>query len=268
MKKCLKCNDLAIYDDPIVNCPLCNTKLSDYKPANRSGTVSNQRGSYENTDDGVNPRYRRGESTDSGVSGSADANTAREEYRFETASWWRYVYRGNIAEYTPVTRYFNRFHKLVNCIFRGEPYQFGHSTHYCTIRIEEQVTGAMPSRRRDVIFYGDVEGLFTYGDDVTVTAKRKRNRYVVQRMFLNDTEARIRPSLQLPAWMVNLLCLGFLFLLAALVIGIISFFTTGAFINTVSTVAAWIGQLFLALGSALFPVLAIIIVVRMLFRRR
>ena len=40
MKKCIHCNDFAIYDDVIENCPLCGTQLVDYYNSNERNNTT------------------------------------------------------------------------------------------------------------------------------------------------------------------------------------------------------------------------------------
>ena len=96
-------------------------------------------------------------------------------------------------------RYHNRFKKIVNALFRGEPYQFGNTSHETVFRVEGFHDGLLSGRKRDLIYYGDIEGRINYGDDVVVNAKKMGDRYIVTSLYSNETESQIKPPPQIPA---------------------------------------------------------------------
>ena len=216
MKRCNACNDLAIYDDNIINCPICGTPLVAYQREQHAVTrqTNPQTPPLTRTQPRVNePR--------------GNGRTRQEPPQFETRSGMYYVYRGMVAEIRSQSRFHSRLKKIVNSLFRGEPYQLGNTSHETVFRLEEFTEARLNGRRRDLIFYGDVEGRFFVGDDVTVQAKRIGDRYIVCSMYLNDTGAPVRPAPQLPAAAVWLLMFLILALLAAVVYGVSAVIESG-----------------------------------------
>ena len=209
MKKCTHCNDFAIYEDSVQKCPICSNTLVDYfsdKPP-----VPPQ----------PEPKPVKGDDL------TRPVNTYQPIPPFERRRGRHYVYRGTVSEIHPQSRLHSRGKKLVNSIFIGEPYQFGNTSQETIFRVEELHSEGFSVQSRDCVFYGDVEGRFNYGDDVTVTTKRVRDRYIVTDMFLNETNSRVRPGAQIPAGVVRLLAVLALVLAVLLVIGIISFIAGG-----------------------------------------
>ena len=218
MKKCPKCNDFALYDDNVSTCPICDSNLVTYVRNGNSSTAS------------TSARIRRepirpNNETQSTYTTNAAQQTVPE---FERKSGFRYHYRGLIAESDSHGRFHTRLKKWVNAVFRGEPYQLGNTTHETIIRVEEFHNGRVAGRKRDLVFYGDVEGRFKNGDDVSITAKHRGDRYIVTRMYLNETESRVRPGPQIPAGIVAILSLIILVAAIYLVGGLIAFITSGA----------------------------------------
>ena len=211
MKECPHCNDLAIYDDSIEKCPLCGTRLVDFHYSSEP---------HHNNSQDQAPVFQ----TD-------PVSHVRERYeampQFERRTGRQYVFRGLITEIHPQSRLHNRPKKLVNSIFRGEPYQFGNTSQGTIFRVEQLHNAGFAYEKRDCIFYGDVEGRFNYGDDVTVTTKRVGDRYIVKSMMLNETNTPVRPGFQIPAGLVRFGFFLFLILAIVLVAGVVMFFAGG-----------------------------------------
>ena len=221
MKRCPTCNDFALYDDNIHTCPICDSTLVTYvrNVSSRSSTDSTN---WE-TNNGEPVRSNNTQSTNSEQHGANRATPV-----FETRSGLRYHYRGIVTEITPRARLHNRLKKWIYALFRGEPYQFGNTSHETVLRIEEFHIGRVSGRKRDLIFYGDVEGRFNVGDDVDIIAKRRGDRYIVTRMYLNETESYVRSGPQIPAGIVAILSLIALVLALYLVGGVVAFIASGA----------------------------------------
>ena len=219
MKRCDNCNDMALYDDVISNCPVCNAKLVDYirieQPSNRQNTIRPVQPISEMPDRPVN---------------------VQSPPEFETRSGIFYQYRGMVSEIQSQSRLHSRLKKIINSLFRGAPYQFGHTSHETVFRIDEFTDTRLNGRRRDFVFYGDVEGRFFVGDDVLIRARRKGDRYVVQHMYLNETNTQIRPTPQLPAvfvWIILLLLIGLCYALVTGLIAVIESGVIGAFFHRI-----------------------------------
>ena len=220
MKKCPNCNDFSLYDDNVLTCPICDSNLVTYNRNGSTSTTSTGSGTTR-TREAVKPNTE----TQRQNTANATQQTAPE---FERISGLRYHYRGIITEISSHTRLHTRLKKWVNAVFRGEPYQLGNTSHETIIRIEEFHNGRVAGRKRDLIYYGDVEGRFNHGDDVSITAKRRGDRYIVTNMYLNETESIVRPGSQIPAGIISILSLLLLVAAIYLVSGIIAFINSGA----------------------------------------
>lgn len=201
MKKCPSCNDYALYDDEITTCPLCGATLVTY----RRTVVHRATGSV------VKPVSSNATVNRSGT-GDSQSSSVSAEPSFETREGFRYIYRGTVTEVNSHARYHNRLKKIINAIFRGEPYQFGNTSHETVFRLEEFHRGRLSGKKRDLIFYGDIEGRLNYGDDVRVVVKKRGDRYVATKIYSNETESQIRPTPQIPAIFFSLLLLLVVFL--------------------------------------------------------
>lgn len=237
MKKCPNCNDFALYDDNVAVCPICDARLTAYT---RPGAATERDKTI------IMPRNDQQHQEQSGS----------ETPQFETKQGLRYVYRGMITEINHHARFHNRLKKWVFAFFRGEPYQFGNTSHGSVVRIEEFHHDRISGRKRDLVFYGDVEGRFNYGDDVTVIAKRRGDRYIVTRMYLNETESRVRPTPQIPSAIIVVFSLLLLIAVVYLLVSIAGFFASGAFL-----------VLLQKLFSFAIVVLVLFWIARALFRR-
>lgn len=244
MKRCPNCNDFALYDDNVSTCPICDTSLVTYNRKENSSSAGDNA-----TREPIRPNNDR-----------QRANTTNSSQQsapeFERISGLRYHYRGIITEINSHARFHTRFKKWLNALFRGEPYQFGNTSHETIIRVEEFRSGRVAGRKRDLVYYGDVEGRFNHGDDVSVTAKRRGDRYIVTNMYLNETETRVRTGPQISAGIIAALSLILLIAAIYLVGVIVAFITSGA--------------LFILFENALSIVLVAVIlwwILRRLFRR-
>lgn len=228
MKRCSRCNDFSLYDDEIMNCPVCGQVLTTYvRRVIQTQYVSG------------NPVSGSSVSNNTAASnvGRAPLNTSVQTGthrsftpEFETRRGFSYVYRGIVTEVTPQARLHSSLKKWVNAVFKGEPYQLSNTLHSTTFRVMDVSNGSFSRRKRDFIFYGDVEGRFFVGDDVEVTAKRRGNKYIVTRMHLNDTETDVRPSsIQIPAIVLRLFALVIAYLLVSFISGVVFIVASGAF---------------------------------------
>lgn len=222
MKQCPHCNDRALYEDALEKCPLCNSDLIPYVRADRGN-----RGMGEDFGrQGANPdRGPRVISPDEHT--SENQSSRDEEPLFEQRTGNRYVFRGTVAEISTHTRYYNRIHKIVNTISRGEPYQLGNTSHESVIRIEEFHNGRLATQRRDLVMYGDVEGLIQIGDDVTAWTIRRNNRYIIQNLYSHETNSDVTPGPQMPAWGILGLVLLIVGIFASLIYGMVAFIQGG-----------------------------------------
>lgn len=245
MKRCPNCNDFALYDDEIMNCPICDARLVTYTSGGTKVDDTVVRPETENyqTQRGNNPP------------------------QFETVNGNTYTFRGMVTEISTQQRWNNRMKKFLNSIFRSEPYQFGNTSQECVLRIEEFRNGRMASQRRDVFFYGEAEGRVTYGDDVTITAKRKNGRFIVTRLQVNDTGANVRPSVQIPAGIIKFFAAFVALIVLYLVVGFISLVATGSFVGFLSGVMGQIFDMAFKIFGAFAPFVILFLVFRAMFKR-
>lgn len=244
MKRCPNCNDFALYDDNVSTCPICDASLVAYSRKGSSSSAG---------DDAAREPIRPNSDRQRSNATSSSQQSAPE---FERISGLRYHYRGIITEINSHARLHTRLKKWLNALFRGEPYQFGNTSHETIIRVEEFRNGRIAGRKRDLVYYGDVEGRFNHGDDVSITAKRRGDRYIITNMYLNETESRVRTGPQIPASIIAILSLIILIAAIYLIGGIIGFITSGA--------------LYVLLENALSVIIVVVVlwwVLRRLFRR-
>lgn len=110
--------------------------------------------------------------------------------------------RGRIVEIDHHELYSSGRHKLFHSIFRGEPYQFSNQTIEYTIRVEN-ITDGIPTEVTDFCLYGSYLGRLQAGDQVVVRARDLSGRRVVQSLYNETTSSKVRPGLQLPAWLIR-----------------------------------------------------------------
>lgn len=216
MKKCPNCNDFALYDDDVAACPICGASLVKYQRRSSTRVQSEPQEVIQPIVHDTEPERRSN-------------NIAPE---FETKQGLRYVYRGTVTEISSRARYHNRFKKIVNALFRGEPYQFGNTSHETVFRVEGFHDGLLSGRKRDLIYYGDIEGRINYGDDVVVNAKKMGDRYIVTSLYSNETESQIKPPPQIPA-------LLFWILIIAIALGIFYLASSGILASLLIKVATY-----------------------------
>ena len=161
-------------------------------------------------------RQRRRDARSAGQGGTAERPFERQEGRYV-------VLRGRVTEVTPgVTRYQSRLHKLFNSLFRGEPYQFAHGTYRCVFWLEEE-SERFSERSRQLVYYGDIEGLVAPGYRMTVRARPRGGELVARSLYNDDLEQDVRGRAQMPAWLVWILTLAVLALAGNLIVGAVQF---------------------------------------------
>lgn len=229
MKRCPHCNDISSYGDWEEFCPVCNTRLIPIHSDN--GAFSDFDTDYVSPARLITPIAEAEEEDDEVTSG------AQEIPAFENNG----TYRGRITYVHSQSRFHSRLKKIIFALLRGEPYQFGNTSHETLFRLAEFTPGHISGRERNFIFYGDVEGRFDIGDDVTVRAKVRGDRHIVRSFYSNSTESYVRPKPQLPAW--------FIWLLFALIIGLgVALVYSGLAMKIVTYIIIIIGGLSLVTG--------------------
>lgn len=110
--------------------------------------------------------------------------------------------------------------KLINTIFRGEPYQFAHQTIEYTIRVES-LSDDYPPEVRDFCLYGSYLGRMQVGDEVQIKAKNLKHRRVVKSIYNRTTDTIVKPGFQIPAILVRIPLAIFFMILIALMYSIV-----------------------------------------------
>ena len=128
--------------------------------------------------------------------------TGRNNPPFASVRMGRMTCHGRIVEIDRQELFVSKFHKLINSLFRGEPYQLAHQTIEYTIRVEN-ISDAMAEEVTDFCLYGNYLGRLQVGDEVEIRAKNHRNRRVVTSLYNRTTSSRVRPGFQIPAWAVR-----------------------------------------------------------------
>lgn len=166
---------------------------------------------------------------------------------------------GRIIEIDHQALFNDKKHKLFNAVFRGEPYQLAHQTIEYTIRVEN-ITDDISDEVTDFCLYGSYLGRLQVGDEVLVKAKNFRDRRVVKSIYNETIGTTVKPGLQIPAEIIRGIILVFLFILLALMCGIVWMFKSGAIAVFVS-----------ALIAAIMPIVIVCIgfwwIVKSIFRR-
>jgi len=217
MKICPECSGFVLYEDEHTNCPRCNRILDSYQSS------ANQRIENINTmkkDKTVSSSNDNKQSIETNIVNTI-SGFKTEERNFETISGRNYRIEGVISEITAITRYQTRFHKIVNSIFRAEPYQLGHSTHSVRIRVEENTLGLYPENVRDIIAMGDYEGKLFIGSDVTINAIERSERLITRTIYMHDTQKLVYPGFQIPSIFIRLLATFLIFIIFNFILSIL-----------------------------------------------
>lgn len=112
------------------------------------------------------------------------------------------IYRGLVIEIEHHEVFRSKFHKLINSIVCGEPYQLAHQTAEYLVRVEEPSPNGA-GRIADFFLYGNYMGRLYPGDEVEISAKIRRRRLVAKKIYNVSTDSDIRPGLQIPAVMIR-----------------------------------------------------------------
>jgi len=127
-----------------------------------------------------------------------------EEYNFETKNCLSTVINGAVSEINTQPPFFQtRFAKWAGAVFTGEPVQFGYSSFKTVFRIEEHSLRGYPEQARDVIIYGNTDGVLAVGDDLTIKVRRSGSKYIARRIFNHSTGRKVSMQICIPALFVR-----------------------------------------------------------------
>ena len=248
MKECRSCNGFSLYEDTLQNCPVCDAVLSPYVPSHTQVADSADGNSATAAEQGiarssVDLSFTRTENAhwhDREAAFHLDTPES-EGNRFEQVTGNILYIRGRVTEIAPLTRYRNRWNKITHSLIRGEPYQFGHSTHSAIIRIEPIGTGdRFPEIARDVEFFGDIEGRLGIGDEVSVTARRRGKRIIARRIYQHTDDTDLHPPLQLPSGAIRLAAIAGGFVLFSLLAGLTSGRVVNSALRVLQGLSGWV----------------------------
>lgn len=141
--------------------------------------------------------------------------------------------QGRIIEVDHQDLFYSKFHKLINSMFRGEAYQFGHQTSEYLIRVEE-LGEVYSTQSLDFFLYGNYMGRLVVGDEVEIIAKERRGKRIGIQLFNVTTRSQIRPGIQLSANVVRVAVAFILFIIYLLGSYFIGYINSNAGSNFVS----------------------------------
>lgn len=197
MKYCPNCQDLSLYDDEVMYCPLCHTSLQTYvfeeEPVN-----------YEDV-------YREA------VIQRESENTPFIENRGLFTE-----YHGSIVSVEHYHRIYPFFVKVIRSLFLNEKFQFGYLTYYTNIILEENRFDILPENQVSLTYSGDIAGKVYVGQEVNIRTKLNRNQ--IASITNVDTNERVRPAFALPGWSLWLFILSLPLLIPLIIQAIAAIF--------------------------------------------
>lgn len=110
---------------------------------------------------------------------------------------------GEIAEVDHYEVFNSRFHKIINAVFKGDPYQFAHQTMEYVIRVRK-ITNGYTGEVADFHLFGNYMGKFQVGDEVNLTAQLSGNRNIVTSIYNESTNQKITGGMVIPANLIRL----------------------------------------------------------------
>ncbi len=192
MKRCNLCN--AIYDDSHNICPTCGVRLvtlsASEKKIDQRGQQPPNVGCYDYSTD-----YN---------SGDTDPRS-EPAYHFIEQDGSIVVFNGAVAEANTQQFYQSKFTKIIRAVFSSEPFQLSHTSYLTVFRVEEHSINNYPEQAQDIVLFGGIQNVFAPGDDVTVRAKRKGNRYIAKSIYNHSINSNVRLEANIPAGVVKFL---------------------------------------------------------------
>lgn len=127
---------------------------------------------------------------------------------------------GEIIEMDHHEVFNSRFHKIINALFRGEPYQFAHQTMEYVIRVRK-ISNGYTGYMADFHLFGNYMGKFQVGDEINLTARVSGNRNIVTSIHNESTNQKITGGILIPANMIRLFYIVLTLIVVGLVISVI-----------------------------------------------
>lgn len=206
MKRCpnANCESDFLFGNDKISCPFCHSALVDI-------SATNQPRQTVLTADQLDIEMPRAERT----------------VPFSSIHLGNMICRGRIVEIDRQELFVGKFHKLVNSLFRGEPYQLAHQTIEYTIRVEN-ISDGIADEITDFCLYGNYLGRLQVGDEVDIRAKCRGSRRILTSMYNRTTSSAVKPGFQIPAWTIRIGISALVLAVWALIAGIVGLFTSGA----------------------------------------
>lgn len=161
---------------------------------------------------------------------------------------------GEIVEIDHHEVFNSRFHKTINALFRGEPYQFAHQTMEYVIRVR-RITNGYTGDIADFHLFGNYMGKFQIGDEVNLTANVCGNRNVATSIHNESTNQKVSGGIVVPANLIRLFYTVLLFMLVSFAITLVACIAsgkcTGAIIN-ILIIACGVGAGWLWIKKKIF----------------
>lgn len=240
MKRCCRCN--AVYGDESNLCPTCGVRLVTLIDFDSPVKKSDR--------DVSNSFFQR--------------STVQEDYnpdlQFKRENGGQYIFNGAVVESETLQFYQSKITKLIRALFGSEPFQLSHTSYETKIRIEEHSLSGYPELAQDFVFYGKLDSIIAPGDDVTIEAKKKGNRYIAKRIYNHTTGRNVSIEANIPSILIKAMVLLLFIAICFLIyrIATIDYATVGHKISN------WL----ISLIPIILVLLFIVQAVRYLFKRK
>lgn len=103
-----------------------------------------------------------------------------------------YTVYGTVAEINQQQYYQTVLTKIINAIFRGEAYQFGHTTFTSIIRVDEIVSSGFPEQSIDLLLFGNAQSIISPGDTIDAMTSMHNRRHLIRNATINGTPLRLQ----------------------------------------------------------------------------
>lgn len=214
MKRCSNpnCESEFLFSDNKNTCPLCHSMLIN----NNAVDTTRQILLADRIDYGVNElNVETGEFLKSHL-GSMECH-------------------GRIVEIDHHEIFNSRWHKIINSLFRDEPFQLAHQTIEYTIRVED-ITDDIAAEVTDFCMYGSYLGRLQVGDEVRIYAKDKGNRRIVRKIFNETTGSEVRPGFQIPSLLLKFVFAFVLLAVISIALGLFWLMKSGVLISAIESI--------------------------------
>lgn len=232
MKRCRSC--MIEYPDRYYECPTCGEELIELEEKREGNEHSTKFGKdsinrvrqSEGKERIIQENDRTSSYTYQRIENETESNQRRENEQgnsaieFERQGLVNTRFNGIVSQVSVQQNRQTAIRKIFRAIFAGETYQFGQMSYTTVFRVEEMTTNRYAERSRDVVLYGQTQSILVQGDDVTVTAKRRGNRYIAEQIYNNTTDSNVQIQHGISAGIIRLIVLVILVLLGMFIGGI------------------------------------------------